>query len=131
MQDTSQIKDNTLQEAHRLLTVWSVDDIMNFIPQIAFDYILIDNACNENEKAFDLLRMKTYLDTKKAKKEWRSEMSDKDIDIFAKQTAQEKFWHYNDNKMLANHYKLYMDLLKQKKIDLQTLEKKERETIWS
>jgi hypothetical protein len=120
-----------LKEANKILRVWTVKDIQNFIPDILLEYCKIDQNAIELEKQYELARIEMYVKLKKEKKEWKNKYSDKDIDVMSKRCSLEKYWDYSVNKKIAWHYKMYIQALWQKKIDLQVLNKSMKEWIGS
>lgn len=118
-----------LEKADKILRTGSVADIQDFIPDLVNEYCKIDTQAQEQENAYEIERIRLYVKLKKEKKAKKNTYSDKDIDVIAKEWAIKKYWDHTLNKKLAQHYKLYIQELSQKKIDLQVLNKAMREGI--
>ena len=96
-----------LNKADHLLRAGTVEDIMEFIPDLLLFYTQIDDQNAENEINLDWIESAEYIRLKKNKKDWLNSYS----------------------KKVAEHCKLYLEHLKQRKIDLQSLDKKTREVM--
>lgn len=118
-----------LEKAQKMLKTWSVEDIQNFLPDFVNEYCKLDNECAVMEKSYEIERIKQYVELKKEKKAKENTYSDKDIDIISKKNALDKYWDYVLNKRVVSHYKLYIEELRQKKIDLQVMNKALRDTF--
>lgn len=120
---------NILDKADKLLRVWTVEDIMEFIPELLLFYTQIDDQNAENEINLDWIEAEEYIRLKKQKKDWGNSYSDLDINKLSKNKARKTYDRLPADKKVAEHCKLYLEHLKQRKIDLQALDKKVRETI--
>lgn len=120
---------NILEKADKLLRNGTVEEIMDFIPDLLLFYTQIDNQNWENEINLDWIEAEEYIRLKKQKKDWLNNYSDLDINKLAKNKARKIYDRLPADKKVAEHCKLYLEHLKQKKIDLQSLDKKLRETI--
>lgn len=118
-----------LEKADKLLRVGTVEEIMDFIPDLLLFYTQIDNQNWENEINLDWIEADEYIRLKREKKDWKNSYSDMDINKLAKNKARKIYDRLPADKKVAEHCKLYLEHLKQKKIDLQSLDKKLRETI--
>lgn len=119
-----------LVKADKILRTWSVEDIQNFLPDLVNQYCTLDIEATTKEKNYEIERISQYVWLKKDKKEKKNKYSDKDIDVISKKTALDKYWDYVLNKKIISHYKLYIEELRQRKIDLQVMNKALRDTIW-
>lgn len=120
---------NILEKADKLLRVWTVEDIMEFIPDLLLFYTEIDDQNAENEINLDWIESEEYIRLKKQKKDWLNNYSDLDINKLSKNKARKTYDRLPADKKIAEHCKLYLEHLKQRKIDLQAIDKKTREVI--
>ena len=118
-----------LQKADKLLRLWTVEEIMDFIPELLLFYTQIDDQNAENEINLDWIEAEEYIRLKKQKKDWLNSYSDMDINKLSKNKARKTYDRLPADKKVAEHCKLYLEHLKQRKIDLQAIDKKVRETI--
>jgi len=118
-----------LNKADKLLRVGTVEDIMEFIPDLLLFYTQIDDQNAENEINLDWIESAEYIRLKKWKKDWLNSYSDLDINKLSKEKARKTYDRLPADKKVAEHCKLYLEHLKQRKIDLQSLDKKTREVM--
>ena len=118
-----------LQKADKLLRLWTVEQIMEFIPDLLLFYTEIDDRNAENEINLDWIESEEYIRLKKQKKDWLNNYSDLDINKLSKNKARKTYDRLPADKKIADHCKLYLEHLKQRKIDLQAIDKKTREVI--
>ena len=118
-----------LQKADKLLRLWTVEQIMEFIPDLLLFYTEIDDRNAENEINLDWIEAEEYIRLKKQKKDWLNNYSDLDINKLSKNKARKTYDRLPADKKIAEHCKLYLEHLKQRKIDLQAIDKKTREVI--
>ena len=118
-----------LQKADKLLRLWTVEEIMEFIPDLLLFYTEIDDRNAENEINLDWIESEEYIRLKKQKKDWLNNYSDLDINKLSKNKARKTYDRLPADKKIADHCKLYLEHLKQRKIDLQAIDKKTREVI--
>lgn len=118
-----------LNKADKLLRVWTVEDIMEFIPDLLLFYTEIDDRNAENEINLDWIEAEEYIRLKKQKKDWKNSYSDMDINKLSKNKARKTYDRLPADKKVAEHCKLYLEHLKQRKIDLQAIDKKTREVM--
>lgn len=118
-----------LEKADKLLRVGTVEDIMEFIPDLLLFYTQIDDQNAENEINLDWIESAEYIRLKKWKKNWLNSYSDLDINKLSKEKARKTYDRLPADKKVAEHCKLYLEHLKQRKIDLQSLDKKTREVM--
>lgn len=116
-----------LQESQRLLKVGSEKDIKNFLPDLIVWYEKLDYEAAKFELEYDLYRIARYEHYKKMKQEWKIKRTEKEIEMEAKKDALNKYWDQLLRKKIANHYKLNIDQLSQRKIDIATENKSLRE----
>ena len=120
---------NILEKADKLLRLWTVEEIMEFIPDLLLFYTEIDDRNAENEINLDWIESEEYIRLKKQKKDWLNNYSDLDINKLSKNKARKTYDRLPADKKIADHCKLYLEHLKQRKIDLQAIDKKTREVI--
>ena len=120
---------NILEKADKLLRLWTVEEIMDFIPELLLFYTEIDDRNAENEINLDWIEAEEYIRLKKQKKDWLNNYSDLDINKLSKNKARKTYDRLPADKKIADHCKLYLEHLKQRKIDLQAIDKKTREVI--
>ena len=120
---------NILEKADKLLRLWTVEEIMEFIPDLLLFYTEIDDRNAENEINLDWIESEEYIRLKKQKKDWLNNYSDLDINKLSKNKARKTYDRLPADKKIADHCKLYLEHLKQRKIDLQSLDKKTREIM--
>ena len=118
-----------LQKADKLLRLWTVEQIMEFIPDLLLFYTEIDDRNAENEINLDWIESEEYIRLKKQKKDWLNNYSDLDINKLSKNKARKTYDRLPADKKIADHCKLYLEHLKQRKIDLQAIDKKTREVM--
>ena len=120
---------NILEKADKLLRLWTVEQIMEFIPDLLLFYTEIDDRNAENEINLDWIETEEYIRLKKQKKDWLNNYSDLDINKLSKNKARKTYDRLPADKKIADHCKLYLEHLKQRKIDLQAIDKKTREVM--
>ena len=120
---------NILEKADKLLRLWTVEEIMDFIPELLLFYTQIDDQNAENEINLDWIEAEEYIRLKKQKKDWLNSYSDMDINKLSKNKARKTYDRLPADKKVAEHCKLYLEHLKQRKIDLQAIDKKTREVM--
>ena len=118
-----------LEKADKLLRLWTVEQIMEFIPDLLLFYTEIDDRNAENEINLDWIESEEYIRLKKQKKDWLNNYSDLDINKLSKNKARKTYDRLPADKKIADHCKLYLEHLKQRKIDLQAIDKKTREVM--
>ena len=118
-----------LEKADKLLRVWTVEEIMEFIPDLLLFYTKIDDQNAENEINLDWIESAEYIRLKKQKKDGGNSYSDMDINKLSKEKARKTYDRLPADKKVADHCKLYLEHLKQRKIDLQAIDKKVREVM--
>ena len=118
-----------LEKADKLLRLGTVEQIMEFIPDLLLFYTEIDDRNAENEINLDWIEAEEYIRLKKQKKDWGNSYSDLDINKLSKNKARKTYDRLPADKKVAEHCKLYLEHLKQRKIDLQALDKKTREVM--
>ena len=118
-----------LKKADHLMRVWTVKDIMDFMPDIILFFVQVDDQNAENEINLDGIEDAEYIRLKNQKKNWGNKYSDMDINKLSKHKARKVYNRLPADKKVAEHCKLYIEQLKQRKIDLQSLDKQTRETI--
>lgn len=118
-----------LKKADHLMRVWSVEDIMEFLPDLLLFIVQVDDQNAENEINLDWIESEEYIRLKKGKKDGSNSYSDMDINKLAKHKARQTYDRLPADKKVAEHLKMYLDQLKQRKIDLQSIDKKTREAM--
>jgi hypothetical protein len=73
-----------LEKADKLYRIGSVEDIKNFLPDLVLEFTKIDLQAIQEEKSYEIERIRVYVELKKQKKEKLNTYSDKDIDYISK-----------------------------------------------
>ena len=118
-----------LEKAQHILKNGSVEEIMDFLPEIIQRYCEIDKLQAEKERNFDLKRISEYVRLKNEKKDKKNRFSDKDIDVISKNAAQKDYWDYNIDKRVSYHYKMYIEELRNHRIALLGIAKNLKDTV--
>lgn len=116
-----------LEKSIQLMKTWSMEDIQEFLPELIQAYEKLDNDVWQAELNYDLCRIERYEHRKAKKNKWEIKWSDKEIEMEAKKEALKKFWDQLLWKKIASHYKLNIEQLSQRKIDLAVENKSLRE----
>lgn len=116
-----------LEKAYKLYRTGSAEDIKDFLPDLLVAYTQLDTQAIQSEKDYEVERIRLYTELKKEKKAKKNSYSDRDIDIISKLKAMEKYWDYMLNKRIANHYKMWMDMLSNQIININVMNKALRE----
>lgn len=116
-----------LEKCNHLLKVGWLEDIDEFLPDLMVAYDKLDLDATKLSDAYDNRKDELYINMRKAKKEWRSEATDKDIETFSRHKAMEEFGDRNIYKTVVKHFEKYINLLSSRQIKLMTDEKRQRE----
>jgi len=116
-----------LEKCNKLLSVGWLEDIDEFLPELMIAYDKLDLDATRMADAYDNRRDELFINMRKAKKEWRSEATDKDIETFSRHKAMEEFGDRNIYKTVVRHLEKYLNLLSSRQIKLMTDEKRQRE----
>ena len=116
-----------LEKSQRLLKVGSAKDIQDFLPELVAEYERLDMVVWRAELDCDLYRIERYQYWKKRKVLWEIKWSDKEIEMEAKKEWLKKYWDTLLNKKLVNHYRLNIEMLSQRNIDIAVENKNLRE----
>lgn len=116
-----------LEKSQNLLMIWDAKDIQDFLPFIVAEYEKLDMAVAKAELAYDLYKIERYEHRKIKKKKWEIKWSDKEIEMEAKKEALQKYGDMLLNKKIVNHYKLNIEMLSQRNIDIAVENKNLRE----
>lgn len=116
-----------LEKSIQLMKTWSMTDIQEFLPELIQSYENLDYDAWKTELDYDLYRIERYEHWKAKKNKWEIKRTDKEIEMEAKKEALKKYWDNLLWKKIANHYKLNIDQLSQRKIDLAVENKSLRE----
>lgn len=124
-------KQDLLEKADQLLRVGSIEDIQDFLPDLICVYCQLDDKSTKAEFMLEKMRINEYVKIKAWKKDWLANYTEWEINTLAKQKALEIYgedailW-----KKVVAHYKMYIDQLSQRKIDLAVINKNMREVEW-
>ena len=116
-----------LEQSQTLLHIWTLKEIQDFIPLLVAEFEKLDYEADKIEIEYDLYKIERYEYWKKKKKTWEKKRKEKEIEIEAKKDALKKYWDQLLWKKIAQHYKLNIDQLSQRKIDIATENKNMRE----
>lgn len=119
--------ETTLEKSQRLLKVGSSKDIQDFLPELITEYEKLDMVVWRAELDCDLYRIERYQYWKKRKLLGEIKWSDKEIEMEAKKESLKKFGDGLLNKKLVNHYKLNIEMLSQRNINIAVENKNLRE----
>lgn len=109
----------------KLGTIGDIKDINELLVDLVAQYTEYDTQSAIAETWYETYRAKIYLESKAKKKKWESKMSDKDIDNYAKSEALKKYWDYKERLANKRTYKMYIDLLVSKKVEIFTMDKRQ------
>lgn len=121
------MEETMLEKSQRLLKVGSAKDIQDFLPELVAEYERLDMIVWRAELDCDLYRIERYQYWKKRKVLWEIKWSDKEIEMEAKKEWLKKYWDTLLNKKLVNHYRLNIEMLSQRNIDIAVENKNLRE----
>lgn len=116
-----------LEQSQTLLHIGTIKEIQDFIPLLIAEFEKLDYEAAKIEIEYDLYKIERYEYWKKKKKTWEIKRTEKEIEIEAKKDALKKYWDQLLWKKIAQHYKLNIDQLSQRKIDIATENKNMRE----
>lgn len=116
-----------LKKSQDMLFLWDIKDIQNFLPELIVGFEKLDYEAAKIENEYDLYKIERYEYWKKKKKTWEISWTEKEIEIESKKDALKKYWDQLLWKKVAQHYKLNIDQLSQRKIDIATENKNMRE----
>lgn len=117
-----------LVRSQQLLKTWTEKDIKEFLPELIIWYEKLDFDTAVTEQQYDLYKIERYEHYKKMKWEGKIKWTEKEIEIEAKKDALKKYWDQLLWKKIAQHYKLNIDQLSQRKIDIATENKNMRQS---
>lgn len=124
-------KQDILEKADHLLRVGSIEDIQNFLPDLVYEYCKLDDKSTKAEFMLEKCRINEYVKLKTQRWEWYNKFTENEMNTLSKQKAMETYW--DDAilwKKVVAHYKMYIDQLSQRKIDLAVINKNLREVEW-
>lgn len=116
-----------LEKSQQMLFLWDIKDIQDFLPELIVGFEKLDYEAAKIENDYDLYRIERYEYRKKKKKLWEITRTEKEIEIESKKDALKQFGDKLLRKKVAQHYKLNIDQLSQRKIDLQVENKNMRQ----
>ena len=116
-----------LKQSQTLLHIGNIDEIKNFIPLLVAEFEKLDYEASKIEIDYDLYRIERYEYWKKKKKLGEIQRTEKEIEMESKKDALKEFWDKLLWKKVAQHYRLNIEQLSQRKIDLQVENKSMRE----
>lgn len=121
------MENDILKQSQTLLHIGNIEDIKNFIPMLVAEFEKLDYEASKIEIDYDLYRIERYEYWKKKKKAWEIQRTEKEIEMESKKDALKEFWDKLLWKKVAQHYRLNIEQLSQRKIDLQVENKSMRE----
>lgn len=121
------MSEDLLEKSIRLLKTWSTEDIQELLPELIQTYEKLDKDVWQAELNYDLYKIERYEHRKAKKNKWEIKRSDKEIEMESKKEALKKYWDQLLRKKISNHYKLNIEMLSQRKIDLAVENKSLRE----
>lgn len=116
-----------LEQSQTLLHIGSIKEIQDFIPLLVAEFEKLDYEASKIEIEYDLYRIERYEYRKKKKKAWEISWTEKEIEMESKKDALNKYWDKLLWKKTAQHYRLNIEQLSQRKIDLAVENKSMRE----
>lgn len=116
-----------LEKSQQMLFLWDIKDIQDFLPELIVGFEKLDYEAAKIENDYDLYRIERYEYRKRKKKLWEITRTEKEIEIESKKDALKQFGDKLLWKKVAQHYKLNIDQLSQRKIDLQVENKNMRQ----
>lgn len=116
-----------LVKSQQLLKTWSKEDIKEFLPDLIAAYEKLDYDSAQAELNYDLYRIERYEHWKAKKNKWEIKRTDKEIEMESKKEALKKYGDQLLWKKISNHYKLNIEQLSQRKIDIDVENKALRE----
>ena len=116
-----------LVKSKELLRTWSKDEIKDFLIDITTAWEKLDYDAGKTEIEYDLYRIERFEHYKRLKNEWRMNWSDTICDKEAKKDALKKYGDQLLWKKIVKHYEENIDQLKQRIIDINTINKEQRE----
>lgn len=116
-----------LEKCNKLLRVGSIEEIDGFLGELMYAYDVLDLEATKMGDAYDNRRDELFIKMRKAKKEGRSEATDKDIETLSRSMAMEEFGDRNVYKTVVKHLDKYVGLLRDRQIKLMADEKRQRE----
>lgn len=119
--------EDLLTKSQQMLQIWNIKDIQDFLPELIIGFEKLDYEAAKIENEYDLYKIERYEHWKKKKKTWEISRTEKEIEIESKKDALKMFWDKLLWKKVAQHYRLNIDQLSQRKIDLQVENKNMRE----
>ena len=121
------MSEDLLEKSIRLLKTWSTEDIQELLPELIQTYEKLDKDVWQAELNYDLYKIERYEHRKAKKNKWEIKRTDKEIEMESKKEALKKYWDQLLWKKISNHYKLNIEMLSQRKIDLAVENKSLRE----
>lgn len=119
--------EDLLTKSQQMLQIWNIKDIQDFLPELIIGFEKLDYEAAKIENEYDLYKIERYEHWKKKKKAWEISRTEKEIEIESKKDALKMFGDKLLRKKIAQHYRLNIDQLSQRKIDLQVENKSLRE----
>lgn len=122
--------DIILEKANKMLAVWSVEEIDDFLPELMYARDRLDLEAKKKELQYDKAKDEIYLDMKAKKNKWEIKSSDKDIEVLARAQARREIGDPGVNKTIVRHFWKYIEMLNSKKISLMSNDKQKRIMMW-
>lgn len=124
-------KQDILEKADQLLRVGSIEDIQDFLPDLIYTYCQLEDKSTKAEFMLEKMRISEYVKMRTWKKDWLGNYTEWEMNTLAKQKALEVYWEDAILwKKVVAHYKMYIDQLSQRKIDLAVINKNMRAVEW-
>lgn len=121
------MEETILAKSQRLLKVGSAKDIQDFLPELVSAYEKLDMEVAQTELEYDLFKINRYEYYKWRKTRGEIKWSDKEIEMESKKDALKRYGDMLLNRKVVNHYKLNIEMLSQRNIDIAVENKNMRE----
>lgn len=124
-------KQDLLEKADKLLRVWSIEDIQDFLPDLIYAYCQLDDKCTKADFLLEQMKISEYVKLKAQRQGGYNKYTENEMNTLSKQKAMDTYWEDAILwKKVVMHYKMYIDQLSQRKIDLAVINKNMREVEW-
>lgn len=124
-------KQDILEKADQLLRVGSIEDIQDFLPDLIYTYCQLDDKSTKAEFLLEQMRINEYVKLKAQRQGGYNKYTENEMNTLSKQKALDTYWEDAILwKKVVAHYKMYIDQLSQRKIDLAVINKNIRAVEW-